>query len=168
MAELTPKERLQPSLLDRLTDDEPDRRSESAEKRVLSVQRLRESVRRDLGWLLNTPHLASLVDLDRFPQVRKSTLNYGIPGLAGRTASSMDKAAIAKQLRQAIADFEPRLLERTVKVRVLVDKESHSPNALRLGIEAHLWSQPLPLKLYFRTDVDLEDGAASVTEVVEG
>ncbi len=167
MAELTPKERLQPSLLDRLTDDEPDRRTESAEKRVLSLRRLRESVRRDLGWLLNTPHLASLVDLDAYPEVRKSTLNYGIPDLAGRTASTVDRAAITKELKQAILHFEPRLLARTVKVRALVDKESHTPNALRLGIEAHLWSQPLPMKLYFRTDVDLEDGEAVVTEVVE-
>ncbi len=30
MAELTTKERLQPSLLDRLTDDEPDKTQESA------------------------------------------------------------------------------------------------------------------------------------------
>lgn len=33
MAELTPKDRLQPSLLDRLTDDEPDKTQESREKR---------------------------------------------------------------------------------------------------------------------------------------
>ena len=43
MAELTPKERLQPSLLDRLTDNEPDRQTESRDLRVLSPQRLRES-----------------------------------------------------------------------------------------------------------------------------
>jgi len=33
MAELTQKERLQPSLLDRLTDDEPDKLSEAREQR---------------------------------------------------------------------------------------------------------------------------------------
>ena len=37
MAELTPKERLQPSLLDRLTDDEPEQQQESRDKRVLST-----------------------------------------------------------------------------------------------------------------------------------
>ncbi|MGH7436861.1 MAG: type VI secretion system baseplate subunit TssE [Polyangiaceae bacterium] len=167
MTELTPKERLQPSLLDRLTDDEPERRTESADKRVLSLQRLRESVRRDLGWLLNTPHLASLEDLSAFPEIRRSTLNYGIPDLAGRTASTVDRNAVAKEIKRAILDFEPRLLERTVKVRALVDKAGHAPNSLKLAIEAHLWSQPLPLKLYFRTDVDLEDGEAAVEEVVE-
>jgi type VI secretion system protein ImpF len=34
MAELTQKDRLQPSLLDRLTDDEPDKLQESREKRI--------------------------------------------------------------------------------------------------------------------------------------
>ena len=41
MAELAPRERLQPSLLDRLTDDEPDQEVESRERRVLSVRGLR-------------------------------------------------------------------------------------------------------------------------------
>jgi type VI secretion system protein ImpF len=35
-------------------------------------------------------------------------------------------------------------------------------------VEADLWSQPLPLKLYFRTELDLEDGEARVTEVSAG
>ena len=85
----SPKERLQPSLLDRLTDDEPDRAVESRDKRVLSPYRLRESVRRDLSWLFNTTNLASSLDLERFPQVESSTLNFGLPDLTGRTAGSI-------------------------------------------------------------------------------
>jgi type VI secretion system protein ImpF len=56
MAELTPQERLQPSLLDRLTDEEPDQLQESREKRVLSMSRLRDFVLRDLAWLFNAEH----------------------------------------------------------------------------------------------------------------
>ena len=48
MAELTPTERLQPSLLDRLTDDEPSHSQEARNRRVLSIQKLRESVLRDV------------------------------------------------------------------------------------------------------------------------
>ena len=68
MAELTQKERLQPSLLDRLTDNEPEERQESRDKRILSPSRLRESVRRDLTWLFNTPNLATVLDLDGKPR----------------------------------------------------------------------------------------------------
>src|SRR4051812_21674980 len=90
MAELTQKERLQPSLLDRLTDTEPEQRQESREKRILSPSRLRESVRRDLTWLFNTPNLATMLDLANYPQVAESVVNYGLPSLAGPTTSSVD------------------------------------------------------------------------------
>jgi type VI secretion system protein ImpF len=165
VAELTPKERLQPSLLDRLTDDEPEKLQELADKRVLSPARLRESVRRDLTWLFNTSNLATVSDISEYPEIERSTVNFGIPDLAGRTASSVDAAALVRLLRRAIWDFEPRLLRNTVKVQVLVDPEQQNPNALSFGIEAELWSQPLPLRLYLRTDLNLEDGEARVTEV---
>jgi type VI secretion system protein ImpF len=168
VADLTPKERLQPSLLDRLADDEPDKRQEGADKRILSLQRLRESVRRDLTWLLNTPNLSSLQDLDDYREVEGSTLNFGIPDLSGHTASSIDATGVAKLLKAAIVHFEPRLLKDSVKVRIVVDPDQHSPNAVCFAVEADLWSQPLPLKLYFRTELDLEDGEARVTEVSAG
>ena len=43
MAELTSKERLQPSLLDRLTDEDSAARQESRDKRVLSMRGLRRA-----------------------------------------------------------------------------------------------------------------------------
>ena len=72
MAELTQQERLQPSLLDRLTDDEPEKKQESREKRVVSLRRLREGVLRDLAWLLNTSNLAVLEDLDRLSRMSRA------------------------------------------------------------------------------------------------
>lgn len=165
MAELTPKERLQPSLLDRLTDDEPDKRTESLDKRVLSPERLRDGVRRDLTWLFNTSNLTTVEDISEYPEVERSTVNFGIPDLAGKTASDIDKAALVRLIRRAIWDFEPRLLRNSVKVRILVDPDQHSPNAVSFGIEAQLWSQPLPLRLYLRTELNLEDGEARVSDV---
>ena len=51
MNELTSRERLQPSLLDRLTDEEPGKAVEGPDKRVLSLTQLKSSVLRDLAWL---------------------------------------------------------------------------------------------------------------------
>jgi len=53
MAELTAIEKLQPCLLDRLTDDEPGKKEESRAQRVVSLQRYRRGVLRDLEWLFN-------------------------------------------------------------------------------------------------------------------
>ena len=52
MADKTLTERLQPSLLDRLTDLEPEAKTESRDSRVINIRRLREIIRRDLAWLL--------------------------------------------------------------------------------------------------------------------
>jgi type VI secretion system protein ImpF len=168
MAELTQKERLQPSLLDRLTDDERDHKQESRDKRVLSPARLRECVRRDLSWLLNTTHLAALEDLESLPEVQRSVINYGMPDLAGRTVSSVDARVLERLLVKVIADFEPRLLKSTVKVKIVADREKMNHNALCFSIEAELWAQPLPLRLFLRTDIDLETGTVNVTDQGQG
>jgi len=164
MAELTQGERLQPSLLDRLTDDDPTNPTESRDRRVLSVDQLRKSVLRDLEWLLNTDNMTSAADLDEFPEVKASVLNYGLPPLAGLTSSSIESNALEKILRQAIRDFEPRILPQSVKVRVVVDEQEMGHNALTFAIDGELWAQPLPLHLYLRTEIDLESGHAAVSD----
>ena len=104
MAELTTQERLQPSLLDRLTDDNPDNTQESRTKRVLSLRQLRECVIRDLAWLLNTGNLEEVRDLEDYPFVVKSVLNYGMRGLSGHTVTSLNIHEIERRLRQVILD----------------------------------------------------------------
>jgi type VI secretion system protein ImpF len=165
MAELTQKERLQPSLLDRLTDEEPQVSEESREKRVLSPSRLRECVRRDLTWLMNTTNLATTDDLDEHPEVARSVMNFGMPDLAGHTASSVDIRALERLLVRVIWDFEPRLLRSSVKVHLVVDEEEMNRNAMCFDIEAELWAQPLPLRLFLRTEIDLENGGVKVSEL---
>ena len=162
MPELTPQERLQPSLLDRLTDDEPDKKQESRDKRVLNMRKLRASVIRDLEWLLNTGNLAHIEDFDDCPFVAKSVVNYGIPALAGETASGLDLRVLERTMRQAIWDFEPRILRGTVKVRAAAADDRSSTRIITFEIEGELWGQPQPLHLYLKTEVDLESGQISV------
>lgn len=163
MVELTHKERLQPSLLDRLTDHEPEKSQEPREQRVFSVARLRESVLRDLAWLLNTTNLAAAQDLEPYPEVAASVLNYGIPDLSGRTLSSTDPAILERALRQAIADFEPRIIRHTLMVRLEVNEGLMSHNAITFLIEGDLWAQPLPLRIYLKTEIDLDMGEVKVS-----
>src|ERR1700712_3867037 len=91
-----PEERLQPALLDRLTDEEPDKKVESRDARVFSKRRLRQAVLRDLSWLFNATQLESVTDLTRTPLVRASVLNFGLPALSGMAASSLDISDLAK------------------------------------------------------------------------
>ena len=109
MAELTQKERLQPSLLDRLTDDDPT----SGEGRATSACSRRCTSASACGatWLaLEHVHLASLMISSATPRSRSSVINFGMPDLAGHVARSVDvPAAGAAAVDQAIWDFEPRL-----------------------------------------------------------
>jgi len=160
MAELAPRERLQPSLLDRLRDDRPEQAVESREQRVLSLRALREGVLRDLAWLLNSTAMA-LAGAPR--HVANSVLGFGVPDLSGATVAQVDLVQLERGIRQAIWDFEPRLIRASVTVRALapVDGEHHK---LGFEIEADLWAQPYPEHLYLKSELDLERGVAALVE----
>ncbi|TVP97563.1 MAG: type VI secretion system baseplate subunit TssE [Planctomycetaceae bacterium] len=165
MAELTNRERLQPSLLERLTDNEPRNQQESREQRVLSIDALRVSVLRDLEWLLNTEHLASVVDLSPYPYVSDSVLNFGRVSLSGKAGSSLPMEVVREQIRRSILRFEPRILPETLEVRAFYHgDEDEIGNRLEFQIRGQLWAQPLPLSLFLRTEVDLESGSIGLYE----
>jgi type VI secretion system protein ImpF len=163
MAELTTQERLQPSLLDRLTDDEPAQRVESRDKRVISAQRLRECVTRDIAWLLNCVNLGARETLEDFPEAAQSVINFGIPDLTGAAVSGVDAAELQRELREAMLAFEPRLTPSTLRVGVEVRADNMDQRSLTFRIDSEMWAQPLPLNLYLKSEVELETGAVSVT-----
>nr|WP_249776377.1 type VI secretion system baseplate subunit TssE [Pseudomonas corrugata] len=146
--------------MDRLTDDDPTNPKESADKRVLSLTQLKASVLRDLAWLLNT---TSLLDADAtlHTPAGTSVVNFGLPALAGNSASNVDLSALEALIHQAIATFEPRILRHTLRVRARSTAEMNH-NALSFEIEGDLWAQPVPLRLMLQTDLDLETGHVRV------
>jgi len=161
---VNPQERLQPSLLDRLTDDQPEARTEPRERRVLSLAQLREAVKRDLAWLLNTTALSSVEDLSPYPNVARSTLNYGIPDLTGKALSGVDLNALKQLMRQAILQYEPRILRGTLRIEIAADKSAMSHNAVRFDIEGELWAEPAPLRVLLRSEFDLESGHIKIDD----
>jgi type VI secretion system protein ImpF len=162
VTELTTQERLQPSLLDRLRDDEPVVAQESREKRVITAARLREYVVRDLGWLFNCTRHWSSDELAGLPHVETSVLDYGIPDLTGAAIAGMDIEVLRQRIRTAIATFEPRLDPATLHVDVQADTTRMDRLTLSFSIESTMWAQPMPLNLYLKTEVDLETGRFSV------
>jgi type VI secretion system protein ImpF len=161
MLEPLPQDRLYPSLLDRLTDKEPSKDTEPPESRATSLQRLRETVVRDLKWLLNSTRLAA--NLEAYPEVQQSVINYGMPCLAGNVASAVRKEALKVELEKMLHTFEPRLIP---PVRVQVESNDvMAHNVITFRIEATMWSQPIPLEIYMRTNIDLESGQTHVTEI---
>ncbi len=145
-------------MLDRLTDLNPAGKTDTLEERVMSLRRLRESVIRDLEWLLNTSCLETSRELGSYPEVRKSVLNYGIPEISGASASGKDSASIERDIREAIQDFEPRILPGTLKVGVAIVETETSENTITFEIQGDLWWQPLPERFYLKAKLDLDLG----------
>jgi type VI secretion system protein ImpF len=164
MAELAPRERLQPSLLDRLTDDAPDEQAEARERRVLSLRTLRESVLRDLAWLLNTTNLLSTTEVPAplAARLAGSVVNYGMPDLSGVSVAGLEMADLERGIRQAIWDFEPRLIRATVSVRAVpAESDRHT---IMFIIEGDMWAQPYPERLYLKTALDIDRAMLRLTE----
>lgn len=164
MPELTPLERLQPSLLDRLTDFDPNALTEGRDQRVMPLRRLKESVLRDLGWLLNSTNASGQMSADELPEVVRSTLNFGIPDLAGVTSSAINADSLAQSVKEAVLVFEPRILKDTLHVTLNVNATEMNHNTLSMQIEGELWAVPVPLHLLVNASLDLETGTFTVVD----
>jgi type VI secretion system protein ImpF len=158
-------DRLQPALLDRLTDDEPEQRSELAQNAVVSKVQLRRTVLRDLTWLLNTTAHHTGDQLTNYPEVRKSVINFGIPVLSGKNFSGTDWRELEEQIRTAILAFEPRILPDSLTVKAMTPKDmlGHH-NLLQFELHGELWSVPFPVELLLRSEIDLETGHVRLTD----
>lgn len=132
---------------------------ESADRAMLSSRKLRESVQRDLGWLLNSTSLDTVQALDRYPEVARSVVNFGMPSFAGKALHAIDPQQTARRIRETIETFEPRLS------RVQVTPETDSPEdgvTLAFRIEAELWGYPASQHLVMKTSIDIETGDVRV------
>jgi type VI secretion system protein ImpF len=145
---------LRPSLLDRLIDDEPGKRVEARDRLAQSLNELKDSVRRDLEWLLNTrrppiePHASA-------KELWKSVYCYGLPDTTGMMISSVDdRGRMARLVAAAVSAFEPRL----TNVVVEMDTTPASDRTVRFRIEALLRTEPAPSRVYFDTKLELISG----------
>ena len=123
---------------------------------------LRATIRRDLAWLLNTVNLESLIDLEAFPEIQSSVLNYGLTDLAGRTLNRRAVLARAREIRKAIRLFEPRLASASLVVNPVEDDTQ--PHALTFVIEGDISAAAQAMPVKFRTEVEAETTAVNVRE----
>jgi type VI secretion system protein ImpF len=147
-------------LFERLTDAEPRSRKEEAQPfRVNDVRALKESVRRELGRLLNTRRHAR--SGSGAGEDGLTVLDYGLPDFSPLSASSGDdQNRLAAEVAAAIAAFEPRLSG----VRVRVERLHGEDRALLLRVEGHLAVGSLSEPVSFPVLVRVKSGEALVDE----
>ncbi|HET7794441.1 MAG TPA: type VI secretion system baseplate subunit TssE [Rhizobacter sp.] len=163
------RDRLQPALLDRLTDLAPHSQVEAEDARVMNKAQIREAVLRDLSWLLNSVQPLGKIAATLYPQAAESVLNFGLPAMSGQLASRVDVSQLERTIKQAILRFEPRVMEDSLQVKAL-DASSvlDTHNVIEFEIHGFMWAQPVPLELLLRTQLDLEAGQVEVRDMGSG
>jgi type VI secretion system protein ImpF len=153
------------ALLDRLTDDAPDSQVEGAAQADASRGRLRQSILRDLSWLFNTSPLGAGVDLDAYPEVAASTVNYGIAARVGLETDGADPTLIRWDILRALELFEPRFAPDSLDISLI--KETRE-GAFQFRIEAELLDVPQPLRMVMRTEHGGRTAGVRVIEMHRG
>jgi len=149
---------IQPSIIDRLIDREPNNRNEAEVARNQSLKELKDSVRRDLEWLLNSRR-NPVEPPPSAKELQRSVYSYGLPDITGVAMSSVeDRHRMAHVVETTIGMFEPRLINVSVSVKPMASGE----HVLRFQIEALLRTEPAPARVFFDTTLDFISGEYEV------
>jgi type VI secretion system protein ImpF len=166
MGEATAIEKLQPCLLDRLTDEEPDKKEESRAQRVVSLQKYRRGVLRDLEWLFNAHAYLRVEGLESFrlqdfPHAFRSVINFGTRQLCGVSSPDLDR--LQEEMAEAVKVFEPRITPRSLTIHADMER-----NIVSFDVQGDLWANPLPEHLHLKTSLDLETGQSLLGDAPHG
>jgi len=147
-----------PSVLDRLIDREPNNRNEPQSWRSQSLKELKDSVRRDLEWLLNARRTPAEAPASA-KELWRSVYSYGLPDSTGISLRSPEeRGRLARAVEAAVAAFEPRL----VNVVVSVPAIEAGSKVIHFQIEALLRTEPSPERVYFDSTLELISGEYEV------
>jgi type VI secretion system protein ImpF len=161
-----------PSLIDRLSNDEPDfydssdvdasgqvRRQVNKTKSREAVKRYEDSVRRDLEWLFNSRRIKD-DRLTRYPELQTSVFCYGIPDLNSEDPSrTHDKDELLHNMEDAVARFDQRLRDLSIEFGTQV-LGSH---LLHFHISAVVMMDPVPAEVAFQSSLDPINGECKVS-----
>jgi len=161
MASHNIEQTVQLCLLDRLIDLDVNNRHEAPLTRAESLRQFRNSVKRDLEWLLNTTR-PSLDIPESHAEVEKSIICYGLPDISNMSLqSASDESRLRRSLESAIETFEPRLARPKVTSKEPFKK---AMQAVTFHVEAILMVEPAPERIAFDTVLEISKGAYSVKE----
>src|SRR5206468_3038370 len=86
-------------------------------------------------------------DLSDYPFAAASTINFGLRDIAGLSVSSAMVAEYEREVRQAILDFEPRILPNSLRVRAVLESDRMARHTLSLAIEGDMCADPYAERL---------------------
>lgn len=150
MADSNDKRPVLASLLDRLTDDDPDKGQEIPVTGRKLERQLREAIRRDVELFLNTRRRCTPIP-EGLNNVEGTIMDYGIPDFLGQTLTGdRRRNQFLRELSDFLKEHEPRFKEVEVE-SIGIDQIDRS---LQFRIEAVVYAEPAPESLSFDSQVE--------------
>jgi type VI secretion system protein ImpF len=141
------------SLLDRLTDLD-----QWPETRSASINMYRESLKRDVEWLLNTRQPV-IPELEGYPATAASVLNFGLPDIHSFDGSKgKEQNALTVALEKCIRVFEPRISQ----AHVFLSRTDILSRSLKFHIEGQIVYENMNEEIKFDTTLELISGEYEV------
>ena len=141
------------SLLDRLTDLD-----QWPETRSASISMYRESLKRDVEWLLNTRQPV-IPELEDYPATAASVFNFGLPDIHSFDGSKgKEQNALTVALEKCIRIFEPRISQ----PRVFLTRTDILSRSLKFHIEGQIVYENMNEEIKFDTTLELISGEYEV------
>jgi type VI secretion system protein ImpF len=140
-------------LIDRLVDVE-----QWPETRAASISMYRESIKRDLEWLLNTRQPV-IPELESYPATAASVLNFGLPDIHSFDGSAgKEQNALTVALEKCIRTFEPRINQ----PHVYLTRSDQLTRSLKFHIEGQVFYENMNEEIKFDTVLELISGEYEV------
>lgn len=145
------------SLLDRLRDhwpaDEP-----WPQTRQESERRFRNSLKRDVEWLLNSRQPLTK-EAAEFPAASASVINYGLPDIQSFDGSPTQRAeSMSRALEECLRAFEPRIHQPRVSMNYSDPLTRH----IRFQVEGRVTFEDSEEEIKFDTVLELISGEYEV------
>ncbi len=141
------------SLVDRLSDTE-----QWPETRAASITMYRDSLKRDVEWLLNTRQPV-IPELENFPATTASVLNYGLPDIHSFDSSEGKRHTdLTTALEKCIRTFEPRIKQ----PHVFLTRTDTLSRSLRFHIEGQIVFENMDEEIKLDTVLELVSGEYEV------
>ncbi len=147
-------------MLDRLIDFDPTNQNEATKSRSQDLKELKQAVRRDLEWLLNTRHGIEEVSED-LQEVSNSLAKFGLPDFTGLSSrNDDDRKDLIRNVETALKFFEPRFMN----LNVTLEEVNMVDRGVKFRIQATLRVEPTPEPVVFDTILQVGSGEFEVKE----
>lgn len=155
-----------PCLLRRLTDFAPEEKKEPFSAGI-TMKQLKKDVFENIEMILNSRSHPQGAELEKYPELQNSVLNFGLSDFCGKVCSRDDRENIREHILDQLRFFEPRLAPDSVAVDFR--ETPNAPNSvLEFQIQGRIEVGELNEEIVFVSKLDLETGTSLLKNAQEG